>query len=416
MKSVWTKVSAVALAGVIIANAFIPYAYATDIDPAQMAKMAEEAKTEEFFSIEEKILNFGQLSELGRSYTKSIVVKNNTANDVIIDASTSVYEDVAVENQKITEWITFVGGITHFSVSAGASRDINVRVVVPSDAASGTQYANVELKDANGHTDKVLVKADIAGDGLKYSSEVSDATIEPFALGENLKGKVVVKNTGTAGFTSVYQIRAKNVFGGMDWIIVDEGEEEVFPSKQVEFSTDDKLGFGVYNVEQRVTFANAEGRMVESLLSRMVINIPTWSLAVAGGVIVFIIIVAIFAKRRKKNRNKDKLKNAERKARAAEIKKVERAEGKAIDGSSKGVKIDEDLDAELDAIEEFSVEDNGSEIERLAEKLEARGEEQEDEPEEEVPVKVNVVKKKPAPAPAAKDTAKKPVKKIKIIQ
>lgn len=413
MKSVWTKVGAVALAGVIIANAFIPYAYATDIDPAQATNTSEETKTEEYFSIENKILNFGQLTELGRSYTKSIVVKNNTANDVIIDASTSVYGEVAEENQQLANWIAFVGGITHFSVAAGSSRDINVRVVIPAEATSGTQYANVELKDANGHTDTVLVKADVANGKLNYSSEVEGASIEPFALGENLKGKVVVKNTGSTGFTSAYQIRAKNVFGGMDWIIVDEGEEEVFPNKQVEFSTDNKLGFGVFNVEQRVTFANAEGRMVESLLSRLVINIPTWSLVAAGGVIVLVIIIAIFAKRRKKNRNSDKLKNVERKARAAEIKKVERAEGKAIDGTSKNVKLTEDLDAELDAIEDFSAEEDGNEIERLAEKLEAREEEAEEEfgEEEAVPVKVNVVKKTPAPA------AKKPAaSKRKLIQ
>ena len=398
MKSVWTKVGAVALAGVVIANAFIPYAFATDVAP--VAEEKTTAEVAEFFTTESKVLDFGRVTEPGRSYTKAIIVKNNTAKDVIIDASTSVYADVAEGNQKLTEWIAFVGGITHFNIAAGASREVNIRVVVPADAPAGTQYSNVELVDANTHKEVVLAKIDIAGDDLKYSSEVADSYIEPVRLDDTLKGSVTVKNTGTAGFTSTYQIRAKNFFGGMDWEVIKQTEEEVFPGKQVEFSCDDKLGFGVYSIEQRVTFANAEGRMVESLLSRTVINLPWWSLAIAGGVLFLIILIVVVTKRRKHSKkNQDNLRRAERKMRKAEIARVERAEGKAL---KKDVNEDDkrmsDKEAQ-DAIEEFSEEesDTDDEIENITKKLEEQDEapvddDAEYDEEEAIPIKVNIKK------------------------
>lgn len=398
MKSVWTKVGAVALAGVVIANAFIPYAFATDVAP--VAEEKTTAEVAEFFTTESKVLDFGRITEPGRSYTKAIIVKNNTAKDVIIDASTSVYADVAEGNQKLTEWIAFVGGITHFNIAAGASREVNIRVVVPADAPAGTQYSNVELVDANTHKEVVLAKIDIAGDDLKYGSEVVDPYIEPVRLDDTLKGRVTVKNIGTAGFTSTYQIRAKNFFGGMDWEVIKQTEEEVFPGKQVEFSCDGQLGFGVYSIEQRVTFANAEGRMVESLLSRTVINLPWWSLAIAGGVLFLIILIAVVAKRRKHSKkNQDKLRRAERKMRKAEIARVERAEGKAL---KKDVDEDDrrmsDKEAQ-DAIEEFSEEesDTDDEIENITRKLEEEDDgpvddDAEYDEEEAIPIKVNIKK------------------------
>jgi len=194
MKSVWTKVGAVALAGIVVANAFIPYAFATDAAPSEASETATVAETEDYFSVESNILDFGRVTEPGRSYTKAISLKNNTANDVIIDASLSVYGEVAAENQKLAEWVAFVGGVTHFNVAAGASRDVSVRVLVPTDATAGTQYANVELVDANSHKETVLVKIDIAGDNLKYGSEVVDANIDPIRLDDTTCMRTCQKN------------------------------------------------------------------------------------------------------------------------------------------------------------------------------------------------------------------------------
>lgn len=399
MKSVLTKVGAAALIGVVLANAFVPCASALDIVPPSEVGSTETIgviQPDEYFALESKILDFGRVTELGRSYTKSVVVNNNTANDVIIDVLASKYTEVAEDNQKLTGWIAFVGGITHFNISAGSSRDINVRVVVPTDAPAGTQYANVELVDAGGHKEVALIKVDIAGEDLKYSSEVIDAMITPVRLDDILEGKATVKNTGTAGFVSVYQIRAKNLLGGTDWTVVKEVSEEVFPGKQVEFSTNDALGFGIYTVEQRVTFANEEGRMVESFLSRTVVNLPWWGVAAAGGAIVLIVLIVVIVKIHKhRRRNSDTLKRAERKARKAEIARVERAEKKALKKDGKTTD-DANIDEALDAVEEFSAaeKEDGREIRQIAQKLEAEEvPEQPTEGEKAVPIKVTVKKK-----------------------
>lgn len=388
MKGVWKKAGVAALAGtVILANAFIPYAFATDATaPALGAELTEGQKIEEHFAVDSNILDFGRVTELERSYTKAIVVKNNTSNDVIIDATIKTYEEVAADNQKLSDWAAVVGGVTHFSVAAGATRNVSIRAAVPADAKSSTQYANVELVDANGYKTTILAKIDIAGDDLKYASEVNGADVDPIRLDEIIGGHAKVKNTGTAGFTSNYQLRIKNFFGGSDWKVLNETSKEVFPGKEASFDTSEKEGFGVFVVEQRVTFANAEGRMVESLITRVVVNLPWWSLAIAGGVIVLIILIVILAKRRKGGKKKnDKLKKEERKRHEEEIQRIEEAENQII------------------ADDQATVEEEEEVVEELAE-----------EPVQEIPVERPVA---PAPKPRPRTDGAVPIKvNIKKIQ
>lgn len=258
-----------------------------------------EETAADHFAVESSTLDFGRVTELDRSYTKQIIINNKTSNDVIIDATVEKYTEASGESQELSDWVAFVGGASHFSVSKGASYNLNVRAVVPSDAASGSQYALVKLADANGYTAEVVVKLDVAGDDLKYNSEVVSAWIDPVHLDENLSASATIKNTGTAGFTATYQIKSKGFFGG-DWQVVQETTAEVLPGKEHSFKDSSKLGFGIYNVEQRVTYVNSEGRMVESLIMRVVFNLPWWSLAIAGGVILLIIVVVIIAKKKGK--------------------------------------------------------------------------------------------------------------------
>jgi hypothetical protein len=158
-----------------------------------------------------------------------------------------------------------------------------------------------------------------------------DAWIDPIHVGENIVGRVTIKNTGTSGFESRYELKVKSVFGG-DWTTAKVDSGEVFPGKQIDFSTSEVIGFGIYSVEQRATFVNSEGRIVESLLTRTVINLPWWGLVAAGGVILLIIILVIVIKTKKKHSGgSDKLEKEERKARKAEIEKIEAAEEEAIE-------------------------------------------------------------------------------------
>ena len=404
MKKIWTKLGAITLTGVVVLNAFIPYATATDVDPtttksANEVSTEEAAPTAEFFTVENDSLDFGHITETGRSYTKEINIKNNTDKDVIIDASVEKYSGVNEKNTQMSDWVVFVGGVTHFSVPSKGSKDLSVRVLVPSEATAGSQYSNIVLKDASDHTVTLVAKIDIAGDDLKYGSVVNDAWIDPVRLEEAVNAHVTVKNTGTAGFTSTYQIKAKNFFGG-DWVVLKEVSEEVFPGSQVEFTSTDNMGFGIFSVEQRVTFVGEDKRMQESLLSRTIINLPWWSLAIAGGVILFIILIIIVAKRRKKNKkNSDKMKRAEKKARKAEIDKIEQAEEDAIEDNKKA-KEDEAKEREEEAaVEEELAQDDAEEdeIEAIAEQLDKAEmvEEESDadyDEEEAIPIKVTIKK------------------------
>lgn len=407
MKRIWTKVGAVALAGVVVCNAFIPFATATDADPTltnNNATLDTEniAEIAEYFSVENNSVDFGRVTELDRSYTKEIEIKNNTQNDVVIDASAQKDENIPEDYQKLGEWIAFVGGVTHFGISAGQSRSLGVRAFVPADAKAGSQYTNVVLDDGNGHKETVSVKIDIVGDDLKYASEVVDAWIDPVRIDEKLNGRVSVKNNGTAGFTSAYQVKVKNFFGGDDWRVLKEEKSEVYPGGKVDFSATDELGFGVFSIEQRVTFVNSEGRMIESLLSRTVVNLPWWSLAIAGGVLVLIILIIILAKRRRKNKKKDsdKMKKADKKARKAAIEKIEKAEEDAMTSDEEEEAEPEEKveEAAVEPEEEVKSEKNEEdEIEAIADQLEeseaaAEDDDADYDEEEAIPIKVTIKK------------------------
>ena len=409
MKNIWAKVGAVALAGVVVCNAFIPFATATDADPTLTNNATLDTENikeiEEFFSVESNFVDFGRVTELDRSYTKQIEIKNNTQNDVVLDAAVQKDENVPEDYQKLGEWLAFVGGLTHFSVAAGQTRSLGVRAFVPSDAKAGSQYSSVVLDDGNGHKETVSVKIDIVGDDLKYASKVVDAWIDPVRIDEKLNGRVSVKNTGTAGFTSTYQVKVKNFFGGDDWRVVKEEQSEVYPGGKVDFAATDNLGFGVFSIEQRVTFVNSEGRMIESLLSRTAINLPWWALAIAGGVLVLIILIIIVAKRRRKNKknkkaDSDKMKRAEKKARKEAIEKIEAAEEEAMatdEGESDDAPESEPEDSKEESAEVEEENDGKDEIEEIADELEESDKEPEDDDadydeEEAIPIKVTIKK------------------------
>ncbi len=404
MSKTFAKISSVAVICAVVLGALVgPVTFAANelVSPSTTAT----ASSEEHFTTKDSTLEFGQIQEKERSYTKALTVQNNTANDVILDVSARKYDGADEANAKMADWVAFVGGVTHFSIPKGESRDINVRVLVPADATAGTQYAYVDLVDASGYKVSVTAKINIAGDGLKYSSDVIDGWIDPVRLDNAVNGHVSVRNTGTAGFASAYQVKVKSLFGG-DWEIVDEQTQDVLPSKKVEFTTKTDIGFGIYQIEQRVTFANSEGRMIESLLSRTVFNIPWWLIAVAGGLIVLIIVIIVIVKHRKKGDklSSKKMERAEKRRREKDIERIEKAEEDAIEKE-----IESEDEAEEEQAAEAPEEARDDESEEIIE------EEGEIEEEVEIPVRVSRPRPMPQQRPVRRAPAKKPpVKKIDI--
>ena len=55
-----------------------------------------------------------------------------------------------------------------------------------------------------------------------------------------------------------------------------------------------------------MTFVNADGRIIESKITRIVINMPIWLLFAIGGVIILIVVLVIVIKKYKKNKNRKK--------------------------------------------------------------------------------------------------------------
>lgn len=310
MKKIFAIVAALAVAGLIavpVSACIGPDGKPVEGKDGVQANCSEATertdKILDHFSVD-NALDFGRVTELDRSYTKQLTISNNTANDVIIDATVEAYMEADGKSRELSDWIAFVGGVSHFSVAKGATYSLSVRAAVPSDAISGSQYALIKLTDSNNYTAEVVARLDVSGDKLEYNSEVSGAWIDPVHLDENLNANATVKNTGTAGFASTFQIKSKSFFGG-DWQVIAEESAEVLPGKEQSFKNNSKLGFGIYNVEQRVTYVNNEGRMIESLITRTVVNLPWWSVAIAGGIILLIIIIVVIAKKKGKKRSEE---------------------------------------------------------------------------------------------------------------
>ena len=95
------------------------------------------------------------------------------------------------------------------------------------------------------------------------------------------------------------------------------GAEEVFEANK---DVTPVVGYGIFTVEQKISYINSENRQIEAILSHAVINLPWWGIAAAGVLIVLIIVIVIVVKvRRKKAEDAEK---AEKKAKKSKKKPV----------------------------------------------------------------------------------------------
>lgn len=264
-------------------------------------------------------LNFGVLSEVGRSYTRTIKLENSDEEQsVTIDVSARRYEDGSIDAKytKASDWIAFVGGVTHFEIAPQGSVEVAVRVLVPNDAEAGSQYALVELAQAEGEvTQEVLIRMDIAGDGLRYGGKLAKVKISPVNVNCNAKMAYVrVENGGTGGFEAKYSAKLENALGLREAIIETNDSREVRPGQDAEFALScggdyAKLAWGIFRLEQKVSYINDEGKLIEETMSRTVVNVPWWAILIA--VLLVIAGVAFVVVRRKQKGNKKSPKTAD---------------------------------------------------------------------------------------------------------
>ena len=273
----------------------------------------------ESYSVSTEEIDFGRLTEAGRSYTKTFSVTNNTDKKLIVRAEIIKSEnaDIKDDYKLASEWMTFVGGVRRFEVAKNSTANISVRVALPAELTGSTQYATVRLLDEDGFERKVNVRMDVVTDDFKYGGDVAENNLGFVALKETVDGSAVVKNDGTASFKAQYFVQYKNAFGLSEWKTIIDTEREVAPGTEVRFTTADDgdvaIGYGIFKVEQKIVYVNAENKKVEMALSHVVVNIPIWLLCVIGGVILLIIILVIVIKaiRRRREEKEDEEEEAE---------------------------------------------------------------------------------------------------------
>ena len=267
-----------------------------------LTAFADEKDVASSLTVDETQVSYGNITEVGRSYTKYITLKNNTAADMVVRLEVTNYNDK--NESSATDWIAFAGGKRKYDIKADSSVQVGLRLMVPNDAKGGTYYAKV--KADNGKEDEkveIIVRADVASEDYKYGGEIAEQSVGFFNLGDSITAKAKVKNTGTAGFSAHYLVQYKNAFGLSEWKQVAEETCDVIPGAEETFTVADeraKVGYGIFTVEQRISYVDAEGKQKEVILSHAVLNLPWWVLAIVGGVIVLIVAIIIAIKKRRK--------------------------------------------------------------------------------------------------------------------
>ena len=304
MKRAFVFVLGVVLASFFAASVLAPVAVAEEETATTGEEKAEEVKGVNL-DVDKK-LNFGQLSERGVSYTSSFKVRNYGTEDVEIELSFENTQHIGIEDRWMigADWLAIVGGQVKQVVPANGEKDIRVRVTVPADVEAGSQYATINVA-AGGNSYKVDVRMDIAGEGLRYAGELKKDSIESMSFSDKIIARATVQNTGNGGFTAKQIVRyRKGLSEAGDWITLIEEEREVPNGISVNFSTEgtEGVGYGLFKVEQKITYVGADGGLIEATRSQIVINCPWWVLAVIGGVVVVIIVLVIVLKRLKANK------------------------------------------------------------------------------------------------------------------
>ncbi len=269
-------------------------------------------EAEQVIEIKETMLDFGYASELGRSYTDSFTVENKSEEKIVVKITTEDYaKEIAGESKVAKEWLSFVGGKNVYEIDPASSVDVLVRFNVPTDAEKGrTQYVNLKTvvtseagKDA---TDEIVAKITTTDEQMVFGGSV-DAKVSPFVFKDEISGSAIVKNDGKVAFESTVSVRVSPAFGLENWTnVVEETKLDVAPGESnaaVEFTH--QMPYGVYKVEQKISYVNSEGKIITATSVSHVALCPIWLVAAVGGVIVLLIVLAIVIKIVRSKREED---------------------------------------------------------------------------------------------------------------
>ena len=308
----------------------------------------EEPEIDPFIVNVDKI-EFGYFSEVGRTYTQTFVIENNSDQTVAVKLSADkpVDEGLADENKLGAEWITFVGGVKYFEIAPKSNKTVGVRAVIPADAKVGSQYAVITVENTTlKETHEIKVSMAVATEGLTFGGKIAKSDVAPFSLNDKIHASATIKNDGNAGFEAKYSVRAVAKFGSnlTEWTdIVKDQTAIVYPNSERTFKVEDDaatLGYGLFTVEQKVVYVNDKGEQIEEVSTRTVLNIPMWVLFVIGGVILLAVIVTVIVKVVKKKKGSDDEEDFGDEAEEEQPKKSRKAEKKAAKAEKKAAKAE----------------------------------------------------------------------------
>jgi hypothetical protein len=171
--------------------------------------------TEIIFETDKDCVDFGELSELGRSYTQNFTMRNHSDVEQKVVASVAAYENGNVSNDfKIAdEWLTFVDGKNEYTVPAGGESVVNVRVHLPNTVKAGTYYASVKLNLESETFKTIDVRLDILGEGFSKTGSLGGNYARLISFGCKIQAGATVKNTGNAGSVRTYTLKKGEAFG-----------------------------------------------------------------------------------------------------------------------------------------------------------------------------------------------------------
>ena len=265
-------------------------------------------------------ISFGRITELGRRYSKTITIRNNSSEKITINVEKVAYEEGIDESLSALDWVAFVGGKRKFEIRGKDKLQLGVRLIVPSGVVGGTYYAKIKISDGNEDLDKyVTVRADIVTEDYRYGGEIIGQSISFVNLSKKVSTRALLKNNGTAGIKVKYTVNYKNAFGLPEWKSLKEENIELLPGRELDLSVEgkDEVGYGFFTVEQKISYIDAEGQAKEAILSHAVINLPWWSLMIMGGALVLTIVLVIVVKRHRykveEAKKKDRTKKSKRK-------------------------------------------------------------------------------------------------------
>lgn len=256
-------------------------------------------------------IDFGELTELGRSYTQSFIVRNASEEEKTFKAEVSGYESGEVSNDfKVAdEWLVFVDGQDEYKVPANGETAVRVRIHLPNSVNPGSYYATLRLSSESEVFEKLDVRMDVMGKDMVRSGALEGNYARAISLGGKIQSGAVVKNNGNYGFVSRYTLRKGEVFGLEHFEEIVSETREVPAGKEVKYDASlyTEGQYGIYKLEQTVSYVNSNGELVESVLKQTVINLPWVSVFIAGGVVfaIIVLIVVISIIRRKRHHAED---------------------------------------------------------------------------------------------------------------